>query len=372
MPHSTTRAVGRDGHHESMAVASVAPDHGAEVVSRGAVGTRPCGRDTRLRPRQAKSHHRVFVDAAGPCGDGRWRDLTHTGQVCRGVAPSLMPTTAGERVTTDRRDAGPWARRMRAGDLTPVDVPQVADDALRDLSRARADAIGALKAATCRLNACWLRHAIRSTGQATWGPAPLRGLSAVGCPTPAPPIVLQADVRAVTEPTARLPRLAHARHDPVTSWRLHPVVDARQAVRGVPLLVAVTTGAARGDRPRVDTPRARLRCLGLIPSASARGERRRQGALPTAGHTPARRARSDGARASRDPAQVSRHLPRRLAQPSNVIQDIRGKTHVRRGQRDRPLSARGPHAHPVVVAMARELGGFLGAMATQVPVTPDG
>jgi len=350
----------------------VAHDHGAEVVSRGAVGTRPCDRDTRIRQRQATSPHHVCVDAAGPCGDGRWRDLTHTGQVGRVVAPSLMPTNAGDRVTTDRRDAGPWARLMRAGDLTPVDVPHVADEALRDLPRARADAIGALTAATCRLNAFWLRHALRDTGQATWGPAPLRWLSEVVCPPPAPPIVFHADVRAVHEPTARLPRLAQARPDQVPSWRLHPVVDARQAWRGVPLLVAVPTGAALGDLTRVDTPSARLSCLGLIPSAYARGERRRQGALPTAGHTPARRARSAGAWASRDPAQVSRHLPRRLAQPSNVIQDSSGKAHVRRCQRDRPLSARGPHAHPVVVAMARERVGFLGAMATQVPVTPDG
>ena len=162
-----------EGHQESLAVASVAQDHGAAVVDRGAVGTRPGDLDTRIRPLPSTRHPRVFVDAAGPCGAWRSRDLTNQGHVCRVVAPSLLPNTAGDRVTTDRRDAVPWARRRRAGDRTPVAVPTVDDDARRARTRAREEASGALTAATCRLNAVWRRHASRSTGQATWGPAHL-------------------------------------------------------------------------------------------------------------------------------------------------------------------------------------------------------
>jgi transposase len=108
------------------------------------------------------------------------------------VAPSLMPKQAGDRVNTERRDARPLARLMRSGDLTPVYVPNVADAAIRDLCRAREDASRDLKAATCRLNALWLRHDRRDTGRATWSPAHLRGLSEVICPTPAQPMVLHA------------------------------------------------------------------------------------------------------------------------------------------------------------------------------------
>ena len=131
------------------------------------------------------------------------------------------------------------------------------------------------------------------------------------CPTPTPPIVFQAYVRAVHEQTARLPRLEHALQDQVKSWRLHPVVEALQALRGVQCTVAVTMVAEIGDLTRVETPRELMKCLGLIPSAYSSGEPRRQGSLTKAGNAHARRALVEGAWASRDPAKVSRHLPRR-------------------------------------------------------------
>jgi transposase len=105
------------------------------------------------------------------------------------VAPSLIPKKAGDRVKTDRRDAMQLARLMRSGDLTPVYVPKVEDEAIRDLCRAREDAIQDLKAAKFRLKAFLLRHDIRYAGQATWNPAHLRWLSEVVCPTPAQQIV---------------------------------------------------------------------------------------------------------------------------------------------------------------------------------------
>jgi transposase len=123
MPQSTTLDVGMDVHKASIAVAYVAQDHGAEVVDLGVVGTRPCDLDQRIRQLPSKSNHLVFVDEAGPCGYWLSRDLTHKGHVCRVVAPSLMPNKAGDRVNTDRRDAGPWARLLRSGDLTPGRCP---------------------------------------------------------------------------------------------------------------------------------------------------------------------------------------------------------------------------------------------------------
>jgi transposase len=169
-----------------------------------------------------------------------------------------MPKKPGDRVKTDRRDAVPRARLMRSGDLTPVSVPQVEDEAIRDLSRAREEAIWALKAAQCRLKALLRRHDSRSTGRATWGPAHRRWLSAVVCATPAQPIVFQGSVRAVHEHTARLHRLEPELQEQVTSWRRHPVVAALEALRGVPCTVAVTLRAALGDLTRVEHPRPRM------------------------------------------------------------------------------------------------------------------
>jgi transposase len=229
MNQSRTLDVGMDVHKDSIAVAYVADDHPPEVVFLGAIGTRQCDIAQLLRKLQSKSQHLVFVYEAGPCGDWLSRYLTKKGHLCWVVAPSLIPKKAGDRVTTDRRDAVQLARLMRSGDLTPVYVPRVEDEAIRDLSRAREEAIQDLKAAKCRLKAFLLRHDIRSTGRATWGPAHLRWLAEVVCPTPAQPIVCQAAVRAVTEHPARLQRRAQALHEPVNTWRWPPVVEALHA-----------------------------------------------------------------------------------------------------------------------------------------------
>src|SRR5262249_32744640 len=153
-----------------------------------------------------------------------------------------------------------------------------------------------------------LRPDIRDTGRANWSPAHLRWLAEVGCPTPAQHIVFQEYVRAVREHTERLQRLEQELQEQGPARRLPPVVEALQALRGVQCPVAVTMVAAMGDRSRFDTPRALMQCLGLIPSEYSTGERRRQGSLPKAGHTHARRVLVEGAWAYRSPAKVSRHL----------------------------------------------------------------
>jgi hypothetical protein len=107
------------------------------------------------------------------------------------------------------------------------------------------------------------------------------------------------------------------------------VVDALQALRGVPLTVVVTTVAVLGDLTRVDHPRPRMTYVGLTPAEYARGERRHQGGLTQTGNPPARRALVEGAWASRDPAHVSRHLPLHLEKLPKPIQDTSGKAQVR-------------------------------------------
>jgi transposase len=371
MRQSSTLDIGLEVHKDAIAVAYVAQEHHAEVVSLGTIGTRQCDIDQLIRKMPSTSKHLIFVYEAGPCGYWLYRYLTQNGQVCWVVAPSLIPKKPGDRVKTNRRDAIQRARLMRSGDLTPVYGPTVDDEAIRDLCRGREDAIRALKTAKFRLKAFLLRQDLRYTGRATWGPAHLRWLSEVVCPTPAQQLVFQEYIRAVTEHTERLQRLEQELTDQGQTWRLAPVVDALQARRGVQFTVAVTTVAELGDLTRFDHPRQLLHYLGFTPSEDSTGERRRQGGITKTGNRHARRVLGEGAWAYRDPANVSRHLPRRLEQGSKPSQDSSWKAQRRRCTRDRQLSARGKHANQVVVAIARELSACMWAMAQEVSLTPE-
>jgi transposase len=370
MSQSSTLFIGMDVHKDSIAGAYVAQDYGAEVMYLGTIGTRQCDIDHLSRKMQSKAKHLLFIYEAGPCGYWLYRYVMKKGHDCWVVAPSLIPKKPGERVKTDRRDAVQLARLARSGDLTRVYVPQVEDEAIRDLTRAREDTISDLKSAKFRLQAFLLRQDIRYVGRANWNPAHLRWLSAVVCPTPAQQLVFQEYVRAVNEHTERLQRLEQALQDEVQAWRLNPVVEALQALRGVQFTVAVTLVAEIGDLTRFDNPRELMKFLGLIPSEYSSGEQRRQGSITKAGNTHARRALVEGAWAYRYAAKVSRHLQLRLEKQPKIIQDISWKAQVRLCKRSRRLVARGKHANVVTVAIARELAGFMWAIAKQVPITP--
>ena len=153
MTQSTTLYVGLDVHKDSIAVAYVAQEHGAEVTYLGTIGTRQGDIDQLIRKMQSKATHLVFVYEAGPCGYWLSRSLTKQGDACRVGAPSLSPQKPGERVTTYRRDAVQLARLARTGELTAISVPKVDDEAMHARTRARADTRSALQAATFRLTA---------------------------------------------------------------------------------------------------------------------------------------------------------------------------------------------------------------------------
>jgi transposase len=144
-----------------------------------------CDIDTLLRTPSSKATQLVFIYEAGPCGYWLFRYFTKKNLRCWVVAPSRVPKKAGDRLKTDRREAIQLARLRRTGDLTPVYVPTVEDEATRDLTRAREEAIRDLKAAQRRLNAFLLPQDIRYEGRATWGPAPRHWLAEVVCATPA-------------------------------------------------------------------------------------------------------------------------------------------------------------------------------------------
>ena len=368
MAHSSTLFVGLDVHKETIAVAYVAEEREAEVVALGSIGTRQGDIDKLIRKLQAKGKPLHLVYEAGPCGYWLYRYLTKKKLKCWVVAPAQIPKKAGDRVKTDRRDAMQLARLLRSGDLPPIYVPVVEDEAIRDLVRAREDALKDAKTAKVRLKAFLLRQDIRYEGRATWGPAHLRWLAKVVCPTPAQQIVFQEYVRAVSDHVERLQRLEEELQTQVKTWRWLPVVEAIQALRGVQFIAAITLIAELGDLTRFENPRQLMSYLGLIPSEHTSGERRRQGGITKTGNSHARRVLIEGAWAYRYPAKVSRHLQLRLEHVPKVIQDISWKAQVRLCKRYRRLVARGKNVNQVVVAIAREMAAFVWAIAREVAV----
>ncbi|MGH2725810.1 MAG: IS110 family transposase [Actinomycetota bacterium] len=368
MRELTTLSVGLDVHKDSISVA-YAPEGSSEVTFLGRVGTRQSDIDTLTRTLGAKAGRLVFAYEAGPCGYVLHRHLTSKGFSCLVVAPSLIPRKPGDRVKTDRRDAVQLARLLRSGDLSPVYVPSVEDEAIRDLTRAREDTIGSLKAAKYRLKSFLLRLGLHYTGRANWSDAHLRYLSKVVCPTPVQQIVFQELLHTISEHTARLKRLDAQLAEFTPAWRLAPVVRAVQALRGVQNTVAVTVVAEIGDLTRFDTPRQLAAFLGLTPSEYSSGNSRRQGSITKAGNSHARRALVEGAWAYRYPAKISPHIRKRQESLPKPVCDIAWKAQVRLCARYRRLVARGKNPNVVVTAIARELAAFMWAIAREVPIS---
>jgi len=277
MGKSTPLFVGLDVHKDSIAVAHAAGGRADPPVFVGAIGTRQADLDQLIRRLQGKASALMFAYEAGPCGYGLHRYLTDQGLACQVVAPSLIPKKPGDKVKTDRRDAVELARLLRSGDLTRVYVPSVEDEAVRDVSRARDAARVTLKDAKLRLKAFLLRLGRHYVGRADWNAAHRRYLAKVVCPTPAQQIVFQEWVRAVDEQVDRLQRLEAELQEVGPRWRLYPVVQGLQALRGVQWLVAITVVAELGDLTRFANPRQLAAFVGLIPSEYSSGRTRRQG-----------------------------------------------------------------------------------------------
>jgi transposase len=369
MAQPTPLFVGLDVHKDSIAVAHAQGQSADPPVFVGTIGPRQAELDKVIRRLQTRTPALVFAYEAGPCGYGLYRYLTERGFPCDVVAPSLIPKKPGDQIKTDRRDAVELARLLRSGDLTRVYVPTVEDEAIRDLCRARDAARLTLKNAKLRLKAFLLRLGRRYEGRADWNDAHRRYLAKVVCPTPTQQIVFQESVRAVDEQVDRLTRLETELLERAPAWRLYPVVQALQALRGVQFLVAITVVAELGDLTRFVSPRQLAAFVGLIPSEYSSGPARHQGSITKAGNGRARRALVEGAWAYRHPAKVSEHIQRRIDTLPKSIQDIGWKAQVRLCKRFRRLVARGKHPNVAVTAIARELIAFMWAIAKEVPIT---
>jgi transposase len=307
--------------------------------------------------------HLSFCYEAGPCGYGLHRLLTGCGHGCVVVAPSLIPLKAGDRVKTDRRDALMLAKLHRAGELTPIWIPDAAHEAMRDLVRARATAVRVLSKARQHLQGFLLRHDRIYQGTRAWTLAYRRWLTTVRFDHPAQQIVLQDYIHSVQDAEARRDRLTGQIEELLPNWSVAPVASALQAMRGVALVVAVTVVAEVGDFRRFASARHLMAYLGLVPSEHSSGSSIRRGGITKAGNALARRVLIEGAWTYRMPARVSRKLQDRLDPVSSGVRDIAWKAQLRLCARYRRLTAAGKPKVVVTTAIAREMVGFIWAIA---------
>jgi transposase len=361
-----TRYVGLDVHKMRISVAIAEEGRSGEVRDHGVVENR-ADILIKLAERLGRRGERLhFCYEAGPCGYGLYRLLSGLGHDCTVVAPSLIPKKPGDRVKTNRRDATTLARLHRAGELTPVWVPDAAHEAMRDLVRARGTAARVLIKARQHLTGFLLRHGKIYAGPRAWTVAHRRWLTTVRFVHPAQQLVLQDYIHAVEDAEKRIARLVEQIELLVESWSMAPVVKAIQAMRGVAFINAVTLVAEIGDFARFDNPRQLMAYVGLVPSEHSTGDSVRRGGITKAGNGQARRALIEGAWTYRMQARVSRKLHDRLENLPQGIRDTAWKAQVRLCARYRRLVARGKTKVVVTTAIAREMIGFIWAIARQV------
>jgi transposase len=355
--------VGLDVHKATICVAVAESGRDGEVRQVGVFENRPDVL-SRMAARVGKGGRRLsFCYEAGPCGYGLYRLLTSCGHNCVVVAPSLIPMKAGDRVKTDRRDALMLAKLHRAGELTTIWIPDAAHEAMRDLVRARATAVRVLSKARQHLQGFLLRHDQIYRGARAWTLAYRRWLTTVHFDHPAQQIVLQDYIHAVQDAEARRDRLTRQIEELLPSWSMAPVAAALQAMRGVALVVAVTVVAEVGDFRRFANARQLMAYLGLVPSEHSSGSSTRRGGITKAGNSLARRVLIEGAWTYRMPARVSRKIHDRLEPLSEAIRDVAWNAQVRLCARYRRLSAAGKPKVVITTAIAREMVGFIWAIA---------
>ena len=364
----TNTFIGMDVHKNSIDIAIADEGRKGRVRHYGKIDGTLCSLDKVVRKLVSKGNRLRFVYEAGPCGYQIYRHLTAQGFDCDVVAPSRIPRASGSQIKNDRRDALMLARLHRSGDLTPVYVPTAGDEAIRDLTRAREDAKSDEKRSKQRLLSFLLRSGIRYTGGSPWSIAHMRWLSDIKMPHRSQQIVLQEYIGAVNQCKDRVQRLTEQIQQLLPEWQLFPVVQALQSMRGVSTIVAATTVAEVGDLKRFQTPSELMSYLGLVPSEHSSGPKTKRGPITKAGNGHVRRVLTEAAWSYRLPARVSRVLLKRQEDLPESVRDIAWKAQLRLCSRYRHLWHKGKAKQVIVTAIARELCGFMWAIANEIEV----
>jgi transposase len=296
---------------------------------------------------------------AGPTGFGLCRCLREAGIDCVVVAPSLVPGKPGDRVKTDRRDAAKLAHFLRSGDLTEVYVPDRAVEAIRDLERARDDAKCAERVARHQWSKFLLRHD-RHWEHTTWTQKHGDWIRTQKFDYAAQQRVLEDYLKAVEDLGERVSRLTEALESLVQETVLAPLVKALQAFRGISVVSAATIAAETGgDLKRFTTAGQFMSYVGLVPSEDSTGKRRRQGAITRCGNKHLRRILVEAAWHYRHVPVMSKELRRRNQGVATGVQRIAWEAQKRLNKRMYHLLHAGKSVNKAVIAMARELAGFI-------------
>jgi transposase len=361
-----TRFVGMDVHADSIAIASADVD--GEVRSWGVVANSPEAiRKMIKRIGPAETLHACYE--AGPCGYVVYWLLSQMGVACDVIAPTLIPTKAGDRVKTDRRDAEKLARYLRSGELTAVWVPDAAHEALRDLVRAREAAKKDQLRARHRLQKFLLRHGHRRSDMTAWSGKYFKWLQSLAFDLPAQHATFVDYLSEVGHASERISRLDRSLDDVVaaSSEETRGVIEALQTLRGVAQLTAVSTVAEIGRFSRFQSPRQLMAYCGLVPSEHSTGGPRkaRRGGITKTGNAHLRRVIGEAAWAYRHRPAVSQRLRQKLRNQPETTRQIALKAQHRLCARFQRLTARGKKPQQVATAVGRELLGFMWAIALE-------
>lgn len=298
---------------------------------------------------------------AGPTGFGLARALLAVGVRCEVVAPAKLERPPGDRVKTDRRDAERLARLLRIGELPSVRVPTEAEEAARDLVRAREDARGDLMRARHRLSKLLLRHGL-VWEQSAWTGAHEAWLRSQRFDRVGVQLAFDEAFDAVLSVHARRDRLDAAITEMAATSSFAPIVDRLCCLRGIGVLTGFGLAVEIGDWHRF-TGSTIGSYLGLVPSESSSGARRAQGSITKTGNSHARRLLVEAAWHHRKPYRPSRDLLRRRAGQSAAVRDRAERGNRRLHRRWTRLDARGKRSTISAVAVARELAGWTWSLA---------
>jgi len=357
-----TRFVGLDVSRRSIAVA-VAPDAGEPYFLR-TIPNLPDAVESLITDLRRDSKSVVSCYEAGPTGLGLQRQLTHLGVACLLVAPSLIPHAPADHVKTDRKDALKLARMLRAGDLVAAYVPTPDDEELRDLCRAREAAQFHATRAKNVLAKLLMRWGIEAPADCPnrWTIRYWRWLRSLRLPSQLRMVVLTEAILTLEQAQERVRRLEQELAPAVARSPHAPVIEALQGLHGFGLITAASIIAELGDLRRFHSPRQLMGYTGLGVRESSSGTRRRRGSITRAGNAHLRHYLVEAAWHYRHPARTSPALARRRDHLSPALRLITEHAHLRLSKRFHRLSYKKPT--PVVaVAVARELAGFLWAIA---------